>query len=109
HVRGGRRSGRILVLVHPRHGRLCWRYGPVTTTDETHGAAATVRIEDAGGGVRVLRLTNAARRNAIDRVSRAELAAAVAAIAADHEARALVVTGDGPSFCAGADLVDLFG
>jgi enoyl-CoA hydratase len=69
----------------------------------------TVRVEDAGDGVRVLRLTNAARRNAIDQVSRAELAAAVATIAADEAARVLVVTADGPAFCAGADLVDLFG
>src|SRR4051812_11185544 len=69
----------------------------------------TVRVEDAGDGVRVLRLTNPARRNAIDQRSRADLAAAVAAIAADEAARVLVVTADGPAFCAGADLVDLFG
>jgi enoyl-CoA hydratase len=69
----------------------------------------TVRVEDAGGGVRVLRLTNPARRNAIDRRSRAELAEAVATVAGDDAARVLVVTADGPSFCAGADLVDLFG
>jgi enoyl-CoA hydratase len=71
--------------------------------------AERVRIEDADNGVRVLRLTNPARRNAIDRVLRAELASAVATIAADEAARVLVVTADGPSFCAGADLVDLFG
>jgi enoyl-CoA hydratase len=69
----------------------------------------TVRVEEAGEGVRVLRLTNPARRNAIERGSRAELAAAVATIAADEAARVLVVTADGPAFCAGADLVDLFG
>ena len=34
---------------------------------------------------------------------------AVATIASDEAARVLVVTADGPSFCAGADLVDLFG
>ena len=33
----------------------------------------------------------------------------MAAIAADEAVRVLVVTADGPSFCAGADLVDLFG
>jgi enoyl-CoA hydratase len=69
----------------------------------------SVQVEEAGEGVRVLRLTNPARRNAIDRVSRAELADAVAIIAADEAARVLVVTADGPAFCAGADLVDLFG
>jgi enoyl-CoA hydratase len=82
----------------------------VTAVDERAGQApATVRVEAREGGVRILRLTNPARRNAIDGRSRAELAEAVAAIAADREARVLVVTGDGPSFCAGADLVALFG
>jgi enoyl-CoA hydratase len=78
----------------------------VKATDE---AQDTVRVDDAGHGVRVLRLTNPGRRNAIDRRSRAELAAAVAIVASDEDARVLVVTADGPSFCAGADLVDLFG
>ena len=50
---------------------------------------ATVRIETLDGGVRVLRLTNPAKRNAIDTVSRAELAAAVTAIANDDETRVL--------------------
>jgi enoyl-CoA hydratase len=81
----------------------------VTTSNLEDGALATVRIESAANGVRVLRLTNPARRNAIDRASRAELAAAVASLAADGEARVLVVTADGPAFCAGADLLDLFG
>jgi enoyl-CoA hydratase len=70
---------------------------------------AKVRVEAHGDGVRVIRLTNPARRNAIDRESRAELAAAVAVVASDEDARVLVVTADGPSFCAGADLVDVFG
>jgi len=81
----------------------------VTSTSEQQGATATVRIDDAGDGVRILRLTTPGKRNAIDRVSRAELAAAVATIAADEAVRVLIVAGDGPSFCAGADLVDLFG
>jgi enoyl-CoA hydratase len=81
----------------------------VTGANVEQGTPATARVEAAGDGVRVLRLTNPARRNAIDRVSRAELAAAVATIADDDDARVLVVTADGPSFCAGADLVDLFG
>ena len=81
----------------------------MTGTTEQQGASASVRIDDAGDGVRVLRLTNPGKRNAIDRISRAELAAAVATIAADDTVRVLVVAGEGPSFCAGADLVDLFG
>jgi enoyl-CoA hydratase len=81
----------------------------MTATNDQQGAPTTIRVEDVGGGVRILRLTNPTKRNAIDRVSRAELAAAVATIAADNAARVLVVTADGPSFCAGADLVELFG
>lgn len=81
----------------------------MTSTDNGSPATATVRVESADDGVRVLRMTNPARRNAIDSRSRAELADAVAVIAADADARVLVVTADGPSFCAGADLVDLFG
>ncbi|MFN8634912.1 MAG: enoyl-CoA hydratase [Chloroflexota bacterium] len=81
----------------------------MTGTDSGAEASATVRVERAENGVRVLRMANPARRNAIDGRSRAELATAVAKIAADAEARVLVVTADGPSFCAGADLVDLFG
>jgi enoyl-CoA hydratase len=81
----------------------------MTSADTAPSAPTTVRVDDAGDGVRVLRLTNARRRNAIDQTSRAELADAVAQIAADDAARVLVVAADGPSFCAGADLVDLFG
>ena len=81
----------------------------MTAVTDQHGAPTTVRVEDAGDGVRILRLTNPGKRNAIDRVSRAELASAVAAIAGDEAVRVLIVAGEGPSFCAGADLVDLFG
>src|SRR5688572_5846081 len=77
-------------------------------TDQ-QGAPATVRIEDASNGVKILRLTTPAKRNAIDRATRADLAAAVATIASGEAARVLIVAGEGPSFCAGADLVDLFG
>jgi enoyl-CoA hydratase len=60
-------------------------------------------------GVRVLTLTDPDRRNAIGPRMRDELAAAVAAVAADPAARALVVTGQGSAFCAGADLPAVFG
>jgi enoyl-CoA hydratase len=70
---------------------------------------AKVRLEHAGDGVRVIRLADPAHRNALDDQLRDELAAAVAAVAADADARALVVRADGPAFCAGADLVAVFG
>jgi enoyl-CoA hydratase len=71
-------------------------------------ATARVRLESREGGVRVIRLADAAHRNAIDRGLRDELAQAVGAVAEDGAARVLVVTADGPDFCAGADLIDTF-
>lgn len=67
-----------------------------------------VRLE-AEGGRRVLVLDDPDRRNAIDAQMRGELAAAVATVAADREARVLVVAGEGSAFCAGADLPVVFG
>lgn len=61
------------------------------------------------GGVRTITLNAPERRNALDRALLDELAAAVAAVAADDDARALVVRGAGTAFCAGADLAGLFG
>ncbi len=69
-----------------------------------------VRLEQGTNpGVRVLILNDPDRRNAIGPQLQEELAAAVAAIAADATARALVVTGAGTAFCAGADLPAVFG
>jgi enoyl-CoA hydratase len=49
------------------------------------------------------------RRNCIDEAMCTQLGDAVATVAADPEARTLVVTGAGKAFCAGADLPALFG
>ena len=68
-----------------------------------------VRLEDAGGGVRVMRLADPDRRNVIDRAMRDAMAAATAAVASDQAARVLVLRADGPAFCAGADVVETFG
>ncbi len=61
------------------------------------------------GPVRTITLDDAERRNALSWPLLDELKAAIETVAADPEARALVVTGAGKAFCAGADLVDLFG
>ena len=61
------------------------------------------------GPVRTITLDDAERRNALSWPLLDELKTAVETVAADAEARALVVTGAGKAFCAGADLVDLFG
>ena len=63
----------------------------------------------ADGGVRTITLNAPDRLNALDRPLLDELRAAVRQVAGDAEARALVVTGAGRGFCAGADLDGLFG
>ena len=57
------------------------------------------------GHVAILTLNRPDRLNAINRVMMGEVAAAVAEVKADDEVRALVVTGAGKGFCAGADLM----
>lgn len=64
----------------------------------------TITLERRGH-VGVLTLNRPDRLNAINRVMMAEVAAAVDAVRADDEVRALVVTGAGKGFCAGADLM----
>ncbi|MEH3032834.1 MAG: enoyl-CoA hydratase-related protein [Aeromicrobium erythreum] len=61
------------------------------------------------GTVRVLTLDAPDRLNALDQQLLDELRAAVAAVAADADARALVVQGAGRAFSSGADLESLFG
>lgn len=63
----------------------------------------------ADGGVRTITLNAPDRLNALDRPLLDELRSAVHEVAEDAEARALVVTGAGRGFCAGADLDGLFG
>jgi enoyl-CoA hydratase/carnithine racemase len=55
-------------------------------------------------GVRVIRLNYAARRNALSLELRAELTAAVEAALADPAVRAIVLTGNGGTFCSGGDI-----
>jgi 2-(1,2-epoxy-1,2-dihydrophenyl)acetyl-CoA isomerase len=57
------------------------------------------------GHVAILTLNRPDRLNAINRDVMREIPTAVAALKADDEVRALVVTGAGRGFCAGADLM----
>lgn len=68
-----------------------------------------VSVESPAPGVRLVTLRDPGRRNAMDAVMGEQLIAATAAIAADADARCVVVTGEGTAFCAGADLPALFG
>jgi methylglutaconyl-CoA hydratase len=61
---------------------------------------SSVRVERDGAVARVT-LARPERRNAFDAATIAELTAAFADVA---DARAVVLAGDGPSFCAGADV-----
>ncbi|MGH8885637.1 MAG: enoyl-CoA hydratase [Egibacteraceae bacterium] len=70
---------------------------------------AKVRIETAAPGVRLLTLTDPGKRNAMGEQMSRELIAVLQALRADADTRALVVTGEGDAFCAGADLPELFG
>lgn len=56
------------------------------------------------GRVTVLAMNRPHARNSLDRTLLAALTAGLAACAADRETRAVVITGSGGSFCAGADL-----
>ncbi|HVL98789.1 MAG TPA: enoyl-CoA hydratase [Egibacteraceae bacterium] len=70
---------------------------------------AKTRLDARDDGVRLLTLTDPDRRNAMGPQMAAELVAACERLQADARARALVVAGEGPAFCAGADLPALFG
>jgi enoyl-CoA hydratase len=66
-----------------------------------------VRLTEPAAGVRLLLLGNPAKRNALDAPMRAALGDAIAQVAADRDARAVVVAGEGSAFCSGADLPSL--
>ena len=59
------------------------------------------------GSVAIVTLDDSARRNALSTAMVAQISQAVDELEADSAVRALVVTGRGPAFCAGADLGDL--
>jgi methylglutaconyl-CoA hydratase len=65
-----------------------------------------VRTERRGPAV-LLAIHRADRRNALSRPLVAELTDAVRSALADPAARCLLLTGDGPAFCAGMDLAEL--
>lgn len=69
---------------------------------------ADLRVETRRDGIRLLVLARGAKRNALSRGLIAALREAVGAAEAEG-ARALVITGEGPAFSAGADFADLEG
>ena len=68
-----------------------------------------IRVEEATDGVHLVTLTDPERRNAMGEQMGAELRSFAASVDADPATRAVVITGEGKAFCAGADLPALFG
>ncbi|MDA8370525.1 MAG: enoyl-CoA hydratase-related protein [Nocardiopsaceae bacterium] len=58
-------------------------------------------------GIAILTLDSPRNRNALSARLRTELAEGLAAAAADGDVRAVLLTGTGPAFCAGADLAEV--
>jgi enoyl-CoA hydratase len=80
------------------------------TLSESGAFVSLVTLTSPGSpGVRLLTLNDPDRRNALSPAFKAALGEAVAEVAADAQARVLVVTGNGKAFSAGADLPALFG
>jgi enoyl-CoA hydratase len=67
----------------------------------------TLQIDLAEAGVALLTLDDQPRRNAVTPGMRDEIVAAFAELEGQPEVRAVVITGAGRSFCAGADLGNL--
>ncbi len=70
-------------------------------------SAPLVRVERDGPHVGRITLDRPEQRNAISTAMLGELVAALAALATDPEVRTVVLAGEGPDFCAGADFRDL--
>ena len=64
-------------------------------------------ITETRGHVRVLTLDRPERRNALSSGLQADLVAELLSCAADIDVRAVVLTGNGPAFCAGFDLKEI--
>ncbi len=64
-------------------------------------------IVDRRGHVRVLTLDRPERRNALSSALQADLIEELLACAEDGDVRAIVLTGNGPAFCAGFDLKEI--
>lgn len=72
------------------------------TNDEIRMSEVLTKIEQTDG-VGVLTLDRAAKRNALSRALRHELVGRLADLEKDDGVRAVILTGDGPAFCAGFD------
>jgi methylglutaconyl-CoA hydratase len=67
-------------------------------------ANSTIRITGDARGLATVTLNRPEVHNAFNETLIAELTAALGELAADERVRAVILAGEGPSFCAGADL-----
>lgn len=70
------------------------------------GDGSLITVERFDHAIRVS-LARPAKRNAINSAMACELATVMAALSAEDTLRVIVLSGDGPSFCAGADVREL--
>ena len=68
----------------------------------------TIRVEVDERGIALLELNRPAVLNVLNVQLLTELSAALQALGEQDEVRALIVTGSGRGFCAGADLLPTF-
>lgn len=99
----------------PPAAMLAWTALPICCIFQhrsTKGGAArkmSFKLIEIGSdrGVATLALNRPEKRNAISDEMRTELIAALEQVAADRSVRALVLTGNGPGFCAGGDVAGM--
>jgi len=70
----------------------------------TNHSFETIRLETDGDGIATITLDRPDKLNAFNKAMLADLVAAFDATDADDSVRAVIVTGNGRAFCAGADL-----
>ncbi|MBB5956981.1 enoyl-CoA hydratase/carnithine racemase [Saccharothrix tamanrassetensis] len=80
-----------------------------TVMSEETAVRQEVLLTEDHGAVRVLRMNRPHKRNALDTELTTALLDAMLAADADESVRALVLTGEGPGFCAGADITEFAG
>lgn len=78
-------------------------------TNTSRSFTSGLIVERPAEGVIELRLNRPARRNALTTALLADLYAELVAIGEDRSAKVVVLTGAGPTFCAGADLAEFSG
>ncbi len=69
----------------------------------------TLQLTTTTDGVATMTLSDPDRRNAMGMEMATDMVSMVADLSEDPDIRALIITGEGKAFCAGADLPQLFG